>query len=106
VRLVKLAAGRCPRCGHEPEVLEEMHFHHRDPRRKVANVADLVSRGASISKIMAEIAKCDLVCANCHAVLSSHQRSLFSPKVSEDEMGWNSGMSPSASGTMRLTITS
>jgi len=82
--LVKLAAGRCSRCLHVPEVPEELHFHHRVKSEKVANVADLVSRGASQSKIMAEMAKCDIICANCHAVLTSRQKSLLSPKVYED----------------------
>lgn len=54
----------CERCGcDDPVVLE---FHHRDDVVKVAEVATLVQRGASRARILAEIAKCIVLCANCH----------------------------------------
>lgn len=34
---------------------------------KVANVSQLLHRGHGRKSVMAEIAKCELVCANCHA---------------------------------------
>jgi len=34
---------------------------------KVSNIADMVRNGYSIKNIQAEIDKCELVCANCHA---------------------------------------
>lgn len=40
---------------------------------KVANVSRLVARLAAWHRIEAEIAKCELVCANCHA-LRTHRR--------------------------------
>lgn len=43
-----------------------MQFDHRDPSTKVNMVATLLDN-ASMVKIMEEIKKCDLVCANCHA---------------------------------------
>lgn len=43
-----------------------MQWHHRDPLDKVADVSRLGSY--SKKRILAEIAKCDLMCANCHAV--------------------------------------
>lgn len=36
-------------------------------------VAALAQAGASLDRLKAEIAKCELVCANCHA-LRTHQR--------------------------------
>jgi hypothetical protein len=33
---------------------------------KVANVSVLVAGGASRRRVLAEIAKCEVVCANCH----------------------------------------
>jgi hypothetical protein len=33
---------------------------------KVANISSLVMNAKSLNKILAEIQKCDLVCANCH----------------------------------------
>lgn len=35
---------------------------------KTANVSKMARDGASIAKLVAEISKCDLVCANCHRI--------------------------------------
>lgn len=43
-----------------------LDFHHRDPDTKIECVATLVANGRSRAIVMAEIAKCDLMCANCH----------------------------------------
>jgi hypothetical protein len=45
-----------------------MHFHHRDPSEKSAGVAVLMRRGVATATVLAEIAKCDLLCANCHGL--------------------------------------
>lgn len=62
----------CTSCAEsDPVVLE---FNHRDPRSKIANVSDLVRSGCSIERLLDEIAKCDVVCANCHQQLTSVAR--------------------------------
>jgi hypothetical protein len=43
-----------------------MDLDHRPNETKVAGVAQLVNRHASLAKIREEILKCDAVCANCH----------------------------------------
>lgn len=45
-----------------------MDFDHRPDEIKTWDINRLVTRNASIVAVMAEIAKCDLVCANCHRV--------------------------------------
>ena len=62
-----LKAAPCADCGQtwHPKA---MHFHHRDPAEKNAAVSALISRGAAAAELDAEIAKCELLCANCHAV--------------------------------------
>ena len=51
----------CVDCGEaDPVVLEFDHVRGE----KLGNVSDL--RAASMKKIIAEVAKCDVVCANCH----------------------------------------
>lgn len=56
----------CSRCGSRfPPAA--MDFHHRDPATKVAGLALLV-RVASLKRLQAEVQKCDLLCANCHAL--------------------------------------
>lgn len=43
-----------------------MDFDHRE--NKINDVARLVSNGTSLVKILQEINKCDIVCANCHRI--------------------------------------
>lgn len=43
-----------------------MDFDHRNPATKKANVARLKHK--STEGMLAEITKCDLVCANCHRI--------------------------------------
>lgn len=54
----------CADCGvrYPPYVMD---FDHRDGSTKVDNVGSLVGR-VNVSKLLAEIEKCDVVCANCH----------------------------------------
>lgn len=52
----------CITCGEsDPIVLE---FHHRNPEDKLGCIANLVSWSLTI--VMQEIEKCDVMCANCH----------------------------------------
>jgi hypothetical protein len=58
--LAYLTSHPCMDCGeNDPVVLEFDHLHD-----KVANVSEMLSR--SWAAILAEIEKCDVVCANCH----------------------------------------
>jgi hypothetical protein len=54
----------CATCGEKhPACLD---FHHSDPSLKEFSVAEAVSRGLSRDKIIKEMAKCVVLCANCH----------------------------------------
>jgi hypothetical protein len=54
----------CADCGiRDFAVLE---FDHRDPASKRALISDLVRTARAWRTIVAEIQKCDVVCANCH----------------------------------------
>lgn len=45
-----------------------MQFDHRDGSTKTLTLGAIGSRGAySLERVAREIAKCDVVCANCHA---------------------------------------
>ena len=37
-----------------------------NPSLKHANIADLVSKGAKLSKVIDEVKKCEVLCHNCH----------------------------------------
>jgi hypothetical protein len=53
----------CADCGvqYPPCVMD---FHHRDPAEKLFQIGPRVH--ASRVRLLAEIAKCDLLCSNCH----------------------------------------
>lgn len=55
----------CVDCG-EADV-RVLDFDHRVGAGKEADVMRLVQHGYSLARIMAEIAKCDVRCRNCHA---------------------------------------
>lgn len=48
-----------------------MQFDHRPGETKLYNISQMVSR--TIRLVQEEIAKCDVVCANCHAMRSFHR---------------------------------
>lgn len=72
----------CKRCGEKhPAVLD---CHHRDPKIKYGKVSQLINH-KSYRRVFEEIAKCDVLCANCHrlehweeksrnGVIGSHNR--------------------------------
>lgn len=63
--LVAEAGGRCIDCGYD-RFAGALHFHHRDPAAKTFGLA-LNGSARSLARAREEAAKCDLVCANCHA---------------------------------------
>ena len=54
----------CATCGYRKNV-NALHLHHRDRAAKEIKVSQLNRYGRP--KIKAELAKCDVLCANCHA---------------------------------------
>lgn len=46
-----------------------LDFHHTDSHNKKYDIAEIVGSGYSKRKILAEIAKCDVLCSNCHRKL-------------------------------------
>lgn len=59
----KRDADGCVECGvEEPACLE---FHHVEGEKR-SSVAGLLADGRPLERIRAEIAKCELLCANCH----------------------------------------
>jgi hypothetical protein len=55
-----------------------MDFDHRTGEEKIygrtGGVARLVNTGSSVEKLLAEIQKCDLVCANCHRIRTGKEQ--------------------------------
>lgn len=55
----------CNRCGYTD--YRALQFHHTNDDKLFA-VADMIRRGFSFDKIMAEANKCEVLCANCHQI--------------------------------------
>jgi len=64
--LRNLKTGPCADCGGRFDPVA-MDFDHREAGSKSFRLA-AVSNGYSRQRMLEEIAKCDLVCANCHRV--------------------------------------
>jgi hypothetical protein len=45
-----------------------MEWDHRPGEIKLFTISQGVNRGRPLAELLAEIAKCDLVCANCHRI--------------------------------------
>lgn len=64
-----LLESKCKVCGEDdPLVLE---FDHRDPETKAYNISEMLR--LSEAKISEEVAKCDVLCANCHRRKTAQQ---------------------------------
>lgn len=63
----------CADCGNSyPSYV--MDFDHRDGEEKLFNIGMMVSTRPSMEAFLAEIAKCDVVCSNCHRIRTWNRR--------------------------------
>lgn len=60
---------KCVDCGNNNPVV--LQFDHRDQNLKCYSIANM--RNFSLSKILTEIEKCDIRCANCHIIRTANQ---------------------------------
>lgn len=65
-KLVSLKGGQCRLCGYKKSY-SALTFHHRDEKIKLFNVSGKNLSALDWKILLAEIKKCDLLCANCHA---------------------------------------
>jgi len=68
----KLTKG-CQKCGYNesPYALE---FHHRDRKYKTKNVSNFrKSSWTQLDNIVKEVKKCDILCSNCHKILTQKE---------------------------------
>lgn len=56
----------CQHCGFSNPLA--LDFHHRDASHKDLALAKVIEQGWGEERILAEVAKCDLLCANCHRI--------------------------------------
>lgn len=65
----------CVRCGDEQH--EDLTFHHRDPSTKEFNISKAPRLKVSIERLEREIAKCDVLCPDCHRL--EHEELVLPP---------------------------
>ena len=67
IKCVEYKGGKCIKCGYSKSVVA-LDFHHRDPNQKDFSISK--HRGLNWEKnkekVIKELDKCDLLCANCH----------------------------------------
>lgn len=68
LELVEMLGGKCSRCGYNKN-LAALSFHHVSDKSYRLDARNLSNR--SLERVMAEFAKCQLLCLNCHAELHS-----------------------------------
>ena len=73
-RLIEIKGGKCERCGYD-KCPDAFDFHHLDPSKKEFNING-ATFPRSMEKIMVELEKCVMLCANCHREIHYEQNRL------------------------------
>lgn len=61
-----LVNSKCMDCGYSNWIA--LDFDHRESDTKENEVSRMVNNGVTLDRIKLEIAKCDIVCSNCHRI--------------------------------------
>lgn len=86
-QFVDLAGGVCQRCGFG-EFITALDFHHVYPSEKKYSPTVIIYRN-NFKKTWAELDKCCLLCATCHAAYTGNEwRAEF---IKRDGLGWTVG---------------
>jgi hypothetical protein len=65
----------CQFCGeNDPRVLD---FDHIDPKQKSIGIARAITNGIDWDRILKEIQKCRILCANCHRKHTAEQQGWY-----------------------------
>jgi hypothetical protein len=64
----------CARCGFDRA--PALQFHHREGGTKELNLGEVIAQGWGKQRILDEVAKCEVLCANCHLIHHADERGL------------------------------
>jgi len=70
---IKIESG-CVDCGYRESAVA-LDFDHLPGSEKMFSIGSATARSASQARLKAEMAKCEVVCANCHRVRTHERRS-------------------------------
>jgi 5-methylcytosine-specific restriction endonuclease McrA len=79
----KLKQG-CSECGYNDNS-DALHLDHLPQYDKISGLSQMVSDRVSWDKIEAELAKCQVLCANCHSIKTQERRSLDKATIGDAE---------------------
>ncbi len=68
----------CVNCG-ESNILV-LEFDHIDHDNKISDIGTMSRNGMSLHKIVDEIDKCQILCANCHRIKTAHENNSWKLK--------------------------
>src|SRR5271157_2054236 len=66
LEFIRIKGSKCLRCSYSKNYAA-LVFHHRLPDEKLFEIDARSCANRSLESLLLEIAKCDLLCANCHA---------------------------------------
>lgn len=66
--VVEAMGNKCCKCGYD-KYIEALTFHHLDPNAKDNTIANFLRNPRRLDKIVCELKKCVMLCANCHIEL-------------------------------------
>ena len=71
--LINQHGGKCIDCGYKSKHDCAFDFHHRDPATKEFALSTRLNKYSSdiSQEVLDEVAKCDLICSNCHRIRHS-----------------------------------
>lgn len=73
-----LCSNPCEHCGEDDPIVLE--FHHNDPSRKKKTISSMIAFN-SIKSLKKEIAKCSVLCANCHRRVTAMENDWYSASL-------------------------
>ena len=79
IKRVKRMIGGCTKCGFN-ESPHALQFDHLDKSEKRDSISNLVHAGGGIRTLKVEIRKCQLLCANCHAIKTYEEKDYLAKK--------------------------
>ena len=75
--IIQAFGGKCCGCGYHA-CAQSFDLHHNDPLAKEDEIAKLITRCAPLNRIIKEVKKCTLLCANCHREVHAKHRQITS----------------------------
>jgi len=80
LELIELNGGCCKKCGYNKNIAA-FDFHHRDPTQKDHQLDIRRLANTSMVRLMSEVEKCDILCANCHRETHSPDLDIINVKL-------------------------